>query len=78
MKKTFYGSRSDNIAAYCWKHRLALTPKQLKKRRCLKRECDALEKRPHPMWEKREAEKETKIPRKKRLEAKYREITGKD
>ena len=78
MKKVFYGSKSNNICAYCWKHRLALTPKQMKKRKCLKRKCEALEKKDHPMWEKRESEKESKIPRKKRLEAQYREITGKE
>jgi len=76
MKNVFYGSKSNNICAFCWKHRLGLTPKQLKKRRCLKRNCDALERRPHPMWDKREEQRAGRGAKKKRLEEKYREITG--
>lgn len=73
--RTFYGSRSANSCAYCWKHKLALTPQQLKQRRCLARNCDALEKHEHPYWEQRTHRKEKRRARKARLEDKYKEAT---
>lgn len=74
--KTFYGSRSNNSCAYCWKHCLSLTPKQVKTRGCLGKQCDALKKFDHPFWDAREAKKEQRRARKARLEDRYKEATN--
>jgi hypothetical protein len=74
--KTFYGSRTGNSCAYCWKHHLAMTPAQLKRRGCLGRQCDALKRFDHPFWEKREETKAKRRARKERLERQYLEVTG--
>ena len=71
--KTFYGSVSSNSCAYCWKHHKALTPKQLRRRGCLAKQCDALDRCEHPYWVTREKRKEQRIARKERLEAMYKE-----
>lgn len=73
--KTFYGSRTGNSCAYCWKHHLAMTPKQLQRRECLKRQCDALQRFDHPFWDKREERKAMRLARKERLDKQYREVT---
>ena len=75
LYKTFYGSRTGNSCAYCWKHHLALTPTQLKRRGCLGRGCDALQRYDHPYWEKREETKAKRRARKERLEKQYQEVT---
>ena len=74
--RTFYASYSANSCAYCWKHHLALTPKQLKRKRCLEKHCDALGKCDHPYWLKREKRKEQRAARKERLENLYKEVTA--
>lgn len=74
--RTFFGSYSPNSCAYCWKHHLALTPKQLKKKRCLEKRCDALSRCDHPYWEQREKRKKQRSERKERLENLYKEVTA--
>ena len=74
--KTFYGSTSKNSCAYCWKHHKALTPTQLRRRKCLERQCDALCRCEHPYWIQREKRKEQRAERKKRLENLYKEVTA--
>ena len=74
--KTFYGSTSKNSCAYCYKHHKALTPRQLQKRECLKRQCDALQRCDHPYWEQREKKKEQRVARRERLEKMYEEVTA--
>lgn len=74
--RTFYASYSSNSCAYCWKHHLALTPKQLKRRGCLEKHCDALGKCDHPYWLAREKRKEQRAARKERLENLYKEVTA--
>lgn len=67
LKSTFYGSQAPGYrcVAYCWKHRKWMTVKQLKRRGCLGRGCDALQKKDdHPYWERREAIKKLKKERK--------------
>lgn len=73
-RSTFYGGRSSNVCAFCWKHRKALTPKQLRRRECLKRQCDALERYDHPLWEQREKSKALRAARKERLEGVWKEM----
>ncbi len=75
MKRTFWGSESNNVCAFCWKHRLYLTPKQMKARHCLTYHCDALQRcDEHRLWAKRDERKENRKSRKEKLEARYREI----
>ena len=74
--RTFYGSVSSNSCAYCWKHHKALTPAQLKKRECLRRQCDALQRYDHPYWEMREKRKQQRASRRERREAKYKGVTA--
>ena len=72
--KTFYGSRTGNSCAYCWKHHLSMTPAQLKKRECLRRQCDALFKFDHPYWQKREEIKAQRKVRKERIRKQLEEV----
>lgn len=74
MKKTFYGSQTDNVCAFCWKHKLYLTSRQMKKRKCLKHRCDALQKIDHPVWKMREDKMRECAEKKARMEAAYAEI----
>ena len=74
--KTFYGCVSPNSCAYCYKHHKALTPRQLKKRGCLQRQCGALQRCEHPFWEAREKRKGLRIARRERLEKMYEEVTA--
>lgn len=74
LKRTFYGSLSCNVCAYCWKHRLYLTAKQVKKRKCLRYRCDALKKLEHPYWRMREDKMKACADKKARMEAAYAEI----
>jgi len=77
MKRTFWYSDSNNVCAFCWKHRLYLTPKQMKRRKCLVYHCDALQRcEDHTFWSKREERKENRKSRKENLEARYREIVA--
>lgn len=78
MKPTFWNTKSENVCAFCKKHNLWLTPKQMKKRECLCRHCDALSPLvSHSYWKYREARKENRKLRKARLEAQYLEVTSK-
>ena len=67
MVKGLYGSQISNhkVIGYCWKHKGALTVKQLKHKECLKKQCSALEKYEHEFWRQREL---TKQRRKNRRE----------
>lgn len=68
---TFYGSKSANTLAYCHKHHKALTPKQLKQKQCLAKQCNALQKYEHPYWDKRDERKANRKARKARLNELY-------
>lgn len=73
--KTLYGCRSANTCAYCWKHYRALTPKQLKRKECLRKQCAALERFEHPYWELRDKKKVLRAARKERLESAWSEVS---
>ena len=72
--KLFDGSVSGNSCAYCWKHHKGMTPKQLKSRQCLKRQCGALQTMEHPYWEQREKTKAVRRARKECLNRMYEEV----
>ncbi len=65
MKKTLYGSESDNCCGFCRRHHCALTVKQLKKKECLKKQCRHLvQYEEHPYWAERAKIREIKNQRK--------------
>lgn len=74
-RRTLYRSRSTNICGYCKYHRLAITPAQMAQHECLAKQCDHLERHPHPVWEQRAEMKKKRAGRKARLEQKYLEAT---
>ena len=74
--RTLYGSTSANSCAYCYKHHKALTPRQMKTKKCLEKQCSALKKFEHPYWVQRGKKKEQRVARKERLEAQYKEATS--
>jgi len=73
-KKTFYGSTTRNVCAFCWKHKLYMTSRQVKKRKCIHRRCDAFHKLDHPYWKMREEKMKACGEKKARMEAAYAEI----
>lgn len=76
MRRTFYGSESSNTCAFCAFHGKSLTPKQLKQKGCLGKNCTALIRHEHPYWDAREGRKAARKERKKRLEQEYRKAIG--
>lgn len=65
---TLYGGRTDAPVGYCYLHKRALTVTQLKKKECLKKQCDCLKRyEQHPFWAKREEKKEKRRARKAAL-----------
>lgn len=72
MLQVFDGrcAKAENVCAFCWHHKKGLTVKQLKKRKCLARQCGALERKDHPYWAARERIKELKKSRKEKANAK--------
>lgn len=75
--RTLYGSASANTCAYCCKHFLSLTPRQLKTRKCLQYQCGYLVKHEHKFWDDRDNRKAMRKARKQRLEEQYASVTGK-
>ena len=74
-RRVLYGGESANVCAYCFKHYRALTPKQLKRKECLAKQCGALKKLDHPFWEEREERKQKRKDRKDRFEKLYEQST---
>ena len=61
-----YNTHSDNVAAFCKKHRCGMTVKQIRCRECLSKQCWYLVKyQDHPWWKQREIIKRKRIERKK-------------
>lgn len=59
----------QNAVGYCRLHKVTVTPKQMKKRKCLEKECRhfvRLER--HPLWEQKRRAKELRNERKKTTE----------
>lgn len=71
--RTFYGSTSSNTLAFCHKHKLSLTPKQLKQKQCMRKQCNALQKFEHAYWDKQDEKKQMRKERKQKQEEKYME-----
>ena len=59
--ETLYCGDSENCAAYCRRHGVGLTVKQIKQRQCLKKQCRYFEKHEdHMYWKQRAALKRKK------------------
>ncbi len=66
IQPTLFHGYSSNLCAWCHYHNVGVTVRQMKLKKCLGRQCGALEKYDHPIWKHRENIKEL---RKKRKEA---------
>jgi hypothetical protein len=75
--RTFYGAKTSNTCAFCCKHFLSLTPKQVETRKCVSRQCNYLLKHEHEYWTERDKRKAMRKARKQRLEEQYASATGK-
>lgn len=75
-RKTLYGGQTSNTCGFCAFHGKALTPKQMKKHKCLPKKCSALIRHEHPVWEQRAKTKELRKQRRERLEQAYIEAVG--
>lgn len=56
LLRTLYGGKieSTKAVAYCWHHHAYLTAKQLKKKRCLAKNCGAFRRVENQFWEQRD------------------------
>jgi len=75
-RRVLSGTTSSNTCAFCGFHKCALTPHQVKKQRCLGKQCNALIKHEHPFWQDQEDRKAKRRARKERLEQQYRKAVG--
>lgn len=56
MRPTLYGSMADcsKIIGFCYRHKTGITVKQLKRKHCLAKQCNALKRyEDHPYWRQR-------------------------
>lgn len=65
MLPSLYNTMIDERHAigFCHKHKRHLTTKQLKRKECLKKQCNALERHEHEFWRQRELTKMRKQER---------------
>ena len=71
---TLYGTVARSPCAYCTKHQVSLTVKQIKKRKCLSKECWYLKKYDHEFWRQRNILKAKKKARKAERKLNYGSI----
>lgn len=70
MKACLYGTCSDNVAGYCRYHKCGLTPKQIKCKNCLGKQCYYLVKNTeHDWWRQRDLVKQKRKARKQAIDA---------
>lgn len=71
--KGLYGAQFEKKRACgrCHYHNLYLTPQMVKAKKCLSKQCDALEKYDHEWWHQRELTKQRKKTKKQELKKKY-------
>lgn len=64
-RKTLFHGRSSNLCGWCHYHHAGLTPHQLKIKKCLGKQCKALQRfTNHPYWKQRDFIKAQKAKRK--------------
>lgn len=67
-RKTIFGNESVNYCGYCKRHNGVITPKQIKDKGCLNKQCWHLIKYDdHPFWKEREKMKQLRKERKEKL-----------
>ena len=66
MKQCLFGTSSNNCCAYCKLHRCSMTPKQMKTKNCLGKQCWHLVKN-----EQHQYLKQREVVKKKRKSRKY-------
>ena len=77
MKACLFGTRSDNVAAYCRLHHRNMTVKQMKCKNCLGKECWHLVKNEeHQYWRQRELTKQKRKNRKQMINDYVTTVTG--
>ena len=77
MKACLFGTCSNNVAAYCRRHRKNLTVKQMKCKDCLQKECWHLVKNEkHQYWRQRELIKQKKKSKKQMMNDYILTVTG--
>ena len=63
--RSLYGTHSDNVCGYCYYHHAGVTVRQMKRKRCLAKQCPAFRKyTEHGYWKQREEIKKNKRERK--------------
>lgn len=68
MKTCLFNTHSDNVAAYCKYHCCSMTPKQIKTKECLQKQCWYMVKNEeHEWWKQRERTKQKRKNRKEML-----------
>lgn len=62
MVQSLYNTeiKEERAIGYCWHHHCYVSVTQLKQKECLKKQCNALEKREHEFWHQRELAKARK------------------
>lgn len=59
-------SQIKNPVGYCYKHKAAMTAKQMRLKKCLQKQCNAFKRyEEHPLWEQRERTKELRRQKKR-------------
>ena len=72
MKTCLYNTHSDNVAAYCKLHSCCMTPKQIKTKQCLQKQCwHMVKNEQHEWWAQRERTKQKRKNRKETINAYY-------
>lgn len=68
MQKTLFNGCSDNCCAYCTLHHCGITAKQMRTKKCLKKQCWHLVKNEqHDYWRYRESMKQKRTDRKESI-----------
>lgn len=66
MYPSFRGQHIKNPCAYCAKYGKYLSPRQVKERKCLEKQCWRFNKMPHSWWEQKAVVRQRKIDKKER------------
>lgn len=60
--RTLYKTQSDNCCGFCRYHHKGVTPNQLRRKQCIERHCQHLQKyKQHPYWAQLEYQQEKKL-----------------
>lgn len=54
-RRTLYRGSSTNLCGWCHYHKRGVTPRQMRLKKCLAKQCNAFQKfTEHPLWKQRE------------------------